>query len=489
MLKRFLSFLFITSLIFSIVACAPQDAEQPPEETPAEDTAPQEEQAAETEEGTPKNVIVMIGDGMGMGQMEIARLFEHGKEGELFMETLPHVALSRTYSADNIVTDSAAAGTAVANGDKTNNGMLGVDPDGEELTSIIDIFQEQGKTVGIVSTNTVTDATPAAFVSKVPTRAGQDEIARQIFEGKYDIALGGGERFFLPDAQDGNDLAAAFEEEGYDIVRDRDELNEYEPEAGSKLLGLFHPSFMNYVNDREIRESNEPTLVEMSEKAIEVADQNEDGFFLMIEGARIDHASHAADFAGIWKETIEFDNAVEHVVNWAEEDGETLVVVLSDHETMGIAATEVMDIEALKAIEVSPEYISQQMEIDDETGNFTAESIRNALLEYANIEVTDEDIEQFQENVWDNDDPEGRLILAHEIGWEVGTIIADHHRAGLISREIREESLTGGHTGNMVPVFTFGVAAEKFDGVLDNTEIPRMIAEISGFEYELQGTE
>ncbi|MCL7746863.1 alkaline phosphatase [Halalkalibacter alkaliphilus] len=488
MLKKSVSFILLTCLILAIVACAPQNAESPPEETPADDPA-QEEQATEADESSPKNVIVMIGDGMGFGQMEIARLFEHGKEGELFMETLPNVALSRTYSANNNVTDSAAAGTALANGEKTNNGMLGVSPDGEELTSLIDIFKEQGKTVGIVSTNTVTDATPAGFVAKVPDRAGQDEIARQIFEGRYDIALGGGERFFQPDAQDGTDLIASFEEEGYDIVRNKDELNNYEPTADSKLLGLFHPSFMNYVSDREVKDSEEPTLVEMSQKAIEAASQNDDGFFLMLEGARIDHASHAADFVGIWRETIEFDNAVEYAVNWSKEDGETLVVVLADHETMGIAATEVMDMEALKEVGVSPEYISQQLELDEDTGNFTADSIRDVFAEYANIDLTDDEISQFQENVWDNDDPEGRLILEHEIGWEVGSIIAHHYRGGVIDRQVREESATGGHTGEMVPVFTVGVGAEKFNGVLDNTEIPRMIAEISGFEFELQGNE
>ncbi|WP_237563731.1 alkaline phosphatase [Halalkalibacter okhensis] len=488
MVKKSVSFILITYLILVFAGCAPQNGEPSPEETPADDSE-QGEQATEAEEDSPKNVIVMIGDGMGLGQMEIARLFEHGKEGELFMETLPNVALSRTYSANNMVTDSAAAGTALANGDKTNNGMLGVNPDGEELTSLIDIFKEQGKTVGIVSTNTVTDATPAGFVAKVPDRAGQDEIARHIFEGRYDIALGGGESFFQPEAQDGTDLVASFEEEGYDIVRNKDELNTYEPSPDSKLLGLFHPSFMNYVSDREVKGSEEPTLVEMSQKAIETASQNEDGFFLMLEGARIDHASHAADFVGIWKETVEFDKAVEYAVNWANEDGETLVVVLADHETMGIAATEVMDMEALKEVGVSPEYISQQLELDEDTGNFTAESIREVFAEYADIDLTDKEISDFQENVWDNNDPEGRLILEHEIGWEVGSIIAHHYRAGVIDRQVREESATGGHTGELVPVFAVGVGAEEFNGVLNNIDIPRMIADISEVEFEVQGNE
>ncbi|MBU9721476.1 alkaline phosphatase [Bacillus alkalicola] len=472
-----------------MIACA-EDTEEPPQDEnqsdpQQEEEAPAGEEQADTNSTTPKNVIVMIGDGMGVGQMEVARLFEHGKNGELFMETLPNVALSRTYSADNMVTDSAAAGTALANGEKTNNGMLGVSPDGEELTSVLDIFQEQGKTVGIVSTNTVTDATPAGFVAKVESRAGQDEIARQIFEGQYDIALGGGRRNFEPDRQDGNDLIEDFLEAGYELVETRDELIAYEANEDTKLLGLFHPSFMNYVGDREVNNSEEPTLVEMTEKAIERASLDEDGFFLMIEGARIDHISHAADFGGIWRETVEFDHAVEYAVNWAEDDGETLVLVLADHETMGVAATEEMNIDALKAVGVSPEYMAQQLEIDEGTGNYTEESIKEVFAEYANIDISDEEVREFQENVWDADDPEGRLILEHEVGWEIGSIIAYHYRAGVIDRQIREESDTGGHTGNMVPVFSIGVGAERFEGVLDNIEIPRMIAEISGYEFTL----
>ncbi|WP_408956146.1 alkaline phosphatase [Natroniella sp. ANB-PHB2] len=469
-MKRNFKILFVLLFIFLLTACAPQE------------TPPQEQ-----EEARPNNVIVMIADGMGTGQMEVARLFEHGREGELFMETLPHVALARTYSADYDVTDSAAAGTALANAAKTNNGMVGVGPDGEELVSVLDIFKEQGKTVGVVSTNTVTDATPAAYVAKTEARGNQAEIARQIYENEYHIALGGGERFFQPEAQDGEDLIAAFEEEGYEIPRDRQELASIEPTAETRILGLFHPSFMNYVGDREILESEEPSLVEMSKKAIETASQNEDGFFLMLEGARVDHASHAADFGGIWREMIDFDEAVEYAVNWAEENGDTLVIVKSDHETMGIAASEVMDVESFKEIVVSPEYMAQQLEIDEETNNYTEESIREVLSEYANIELSDEEVEEFQDNVWDGNDPEGRLVAEHIVGWEIGSIIAYYYDGGVMHRKTRARSdSTGGHTANTVPVFAYGIGADNFDGMLDNTEIPKMIADIFGFEYQVQ---
>ncbi|WP_027339849.1 alkaline phosphatase [Halonatronum saccharophilum] len=470
-MKRIFKIIFVLSLFFILTGC------------PGPEVPPQEQ-----EEAKPKNVIVLIADGMGTGHMEVARLFEYGREGKLFMETLPYVALARTYSASHNVTDSGAAGTALANAAKTNNGMIGVGPDGEELVSILDIFKEQGKTVGVVSTNTVTDATPAAYVAKTEHRGNQAEIARQIYEGEYHIALGGGERFFLPEEQDGEDLLVAFEEKGYQIPKTRDELMNIEATADTRILGLFHHSFMNYTGDREILESKEPSLLEMSEKAIEVASQNEEGFFLMLEGARVDHAAHAADFGGIWREMIEFDKAVEYAVNWAEENGDTLVIVKSDHETMGIAASEVMDVESFKEIGVSPEYMAQQLEIDEETNNYTAESIRRVFSEYANIDLDDEEIEEFQDNVWDGNDPEGRLVFEHIVGWEIGSVIAYYYDGGVMHRRTRARSdSTGGHTANTVPVLAYGVGAENFDGVLDNIEIPKMITDIFGFEYEVQG--
>ena len=147
----------------------------------------------------PKNVIVMVGDGMGIGQLEVARLMEYGKDGRLNMESLDNVALMHTYSANNTVTDSAAAGTAIATGTKTNNESIGVDENGNEVKSMLDAFQARGKKVGVISTNTVTDATPAAFTASVANRwSGQAEVARQMLENEYDVLLGGGGDYFAP---------------------------------------------------------------------------------------------------------------------------------------------------------------------------------------------------------------------------------------------------------------------------------------------------
>lgn len=424
----------------------------------------------------PKNVIFMIGDGMGIGQMEIAREFEYGKDGRLFIESLPNVALAHTYSANNLVTDSAAGGTALATGKKTNNEMIAVSPDKKAMSSILKKFKEAGNKVGIVSTHKVTDATPAAFTANVANRwADQAEIARQQFNGDLDVILGGGRSYFEPESQNGFNLIDKFKEKGYAFAGNRTDLLKAK---GDKLLGLFNAENLNFTIDRDDLNSQEPSLKEMTEKGIEILSKGDKGFFMMVEGARIDHASHAADMTSIWKETIDFDESVRYATSWAKEHGSTLVVVLADHETMGVSATESMDIKALKKIDVSHDFMANQLEKVGGAGEFSAESIRKVFKTYANIDITDEEISQFNQNLKAN---RGKVYTARQVGWEIGSIVADHYHGGMLNSPTRSLSSTGGHTGNLVPVFAFGAGSERFEGVLDNTDIPKIIAELMGY--------
>ena len=426
-------------------------------------------------QGKPKNVIMMIGDGMGIGQIEIARLMEKGKEGKLFMQSLPHVALVQTWSANHFVPDSASAGTALASGIKTDNKMVGMTPDGQPVESILDKFKQSGKRVGVISTNPVTDATPASFVASVKTRYEQPEIARQLLSNEVDVILGGGARYFGEKKQKGPDLIPQFKEKGYGYATTETEmLNLTDSE---KVLGLFHKSYMTYIQDRYEINSQEPSLLEMTEFAIDVLSKSKEGFFLMSEGARIDHAAHAADVPGVWKETIDFDNAVEYAVNWAEKDGNTLVIVVADHETLGFAATEPLNLDALRAIEVSPEYMASKLKKSDDGKNYSLVSIKAVFKEYANIDINDEDAARFNAHC---KTAKGDLAYPYRVGWEIGSIITEYYGAGAASRTIRERSKTGGHTANMIPIFTYGPGAEAFEGVLDNTQIPKIIMELAG---------
>ncbi|MEH7345483.1 alkaline phosphatase [Bacillus sp. JJ1532] len=429
-------------------------------------------------DSAPKNVIFLIGDGMGIGQIEVARQMEYGKEGRLFLESLPFVSLVHTSSYNNAVTDSAAGGTALAIGKKTNNGMIGVTANGHESDSILDVFKNHGKKTGVISTNTVTDATPAAFTASVKNRwTGQDEIAHQQLKNEVDVLLGGGADFFRADHQNGRDLIKEAIHEGYTFVSNRDELL---AAKGMRMLGLFNPSYMSFKLDRKFLTSQEPSLKEMTEKAIEFLAKEEKGFFLMSEGARIDHASHAADLTSVWKEVIEFDDAVKYAVNWARKEGNTLVLVVADHETMGISATEPLNIEGLKEVKATPEYMVSKFIRKTNSLEFEPNSVQNTVKKYANIELTANEITQLNDRVRN---VQGVVYPQHQAAWVLGSIIAKHYHAGIVDSSIRSISSTGGHTANPVPLFAFGKGAEVFNGVLDNTDIPKKIAELMGYEW------
>jgi len=258
-----------------------------------------------------KNMIVLIGDGLGQGQIDLTRYMTEGKDAELELMKLPNVGIMMTSSTQG-VPDSAAAGTAMATGHKTDNGMVSMSPTGAELDSILDYAETLNKSTGIISTNKVTDATPAAFAVSAESRDDEGAIAKAILNNDVEVVLGGGADEFTAETA-GEDVVKMAEEMGYEHVTNETELaNAKAP--NNKLLGLFNPSYMNYKLDRDNVNSNEPSLKEMTKKAVQVLSRDEDGFFLMSEGARIDHAAHAADIHGVVAETLEFDETVEYAV-------------------------------------------------------------------------------------------------------------------------------------------------------------------------------
>ncbi|CAI9388840.1 MULTISPECIES: alkaline phosphatase [Bacillaceae] len=427
---------------------------------------------------TPKNVILLIGDGMGIGQMEIARLLEHGVKGKLFMETLPYTAIVHTSSSNNRVTDSAAGGTALAIGQKTNNGMIGITPNGKNEDSILDIFKKEGKRTAIITTNSVTDATPASFTASVNNRwADQEEIAKQQLSNKVDIIMGGGKKYFTRKDKRGIDLIDAYKNSGYRYISTADQLKKTN---SNKILGLFGDAHLNFQLDRELLKTTEPTLQEMTKKTLDILSKDEKGFFAMIEGGRIDHASHASDITGIWKETIAFDEVVKYCVEWANKQQDTLVVVAADHETMGVSATEAMDINALKNITASPHYMAQQLTKKKTSNHYTEKSIRKVFKDYAAMDITNEELAKFQTNKLPKKE---QVYREQQIDWQIGSIIANHYHGGILQPEVQQLSTTGGHTSNMIVVFAFGMGAEEFHGVLDNTDIPKKIASIMGYPF------
>jgi len=411
-----------------------------------------------------KNMIVLIGDGLGQGQIDLTRYMTEGKDAELELMKLPNVGIMMTSSTQG-VPDSAAAGTAMATGHKTDNGMVGMSPTGAELDSILDYAETLNKSTGIISTNKVTDATPAAFAVSAESRDDEGAIAKAILNNDVEVVLGGGADEFTAETA-GEDVVKMAKEMGYEHVTNETELANAEA-SNNKLLGLFNPSYMNYKLDRDNVNSNEPSLKEMTKKAVQVLSRDEDGFFLMSEGARIDHAAHAADIHGVVAETLEFDETVEYAVEWAKKNGNTMVVVVADHETLGFSVTEPMNKEALMNIEVSPEYMAAQMKEKKNEPGMTIESIKNVFAEYANIEMTDQEAREFNDSIINN---EGNMYYTYMIGWEIGSVIAKEYNAGVLTSDVRAKSSTGGHTLNSVPIFAYGPESGAFNDVLDNTE-------------------
>ncbi len=281
-----------------------------------------------------RNVILMIGDGMGWAQVAVARCFVHGPGGELNMDKLEHSGYVSTFSLHSLITDSAAAATAMATGHKTGNGVIGQSVSGEEYKTILEMAKDVGKSTGLVTTTEVTHATVAAFAAHDNSREHAKAIAEDYLHGSQpDVVMGGGLRVWttvpLKEARDA----------GYKVVFTKEELQAAGTLDTGKLLGLFDTGHMSYAMSRRM---DEPSLIEMSLKSLELLSRDADGFFLMIEGGRIDHAGHANDSRAVLYDTIAFDETVGAVVEWLDTNGqadETLLIVTADHETGGLAVT------------------------------------------------------------------------------------------------------------------------------------------------------
>lgn len=325
-----------------------------------------------------KNIILFLGDGMGVTTVTAARILEgqqQGKTGEenvLSFEKFPYSALIKTYNTNQQVPDSAGTMTAIVAGVKTKAGVLSVDQDvtrgdhtsmsGNEVTTILEMAEKAGLSTGVVTNMTVTHATPGACYAHTPEReweddagltkearaAGFPDIARQLIEfpigNGLEVALGGGRSYFLPSTVDdpeesskkgrrldGRDLTTEWQKKSNAAyVWNKSQFDAIDPAKVDHLLGLFDPLYLEYEIDRASDTGGEPSLSEMTRKAIDVVSKNEKGYFLMVEGGQIDRAHHSTNAYRALTETIEFANAVRVAVEKTKRE-ETLIVVTADH--------------------------------------------------------------------------------------------------------------------------------------------------------------
>ncbi len=409
----------------------------------------------------PRSVILMIADGTGPAAITMARDFARtymGKD-ELALDAIQVGAL-RTFSTSSRVTDSAAGATAFATGEKSYNGAIAVDTLRQPLTTLVQAAESRGMATGIVATSRITHATPAAFIAHVPDRAMENEIAAEMLQDGVDVVIGGGLRAFIKGEgsyrKDDLDLIAEAGAEGYTVALTR---RQFDGLSTVPAIALLTPSEMSFDIDRDDRK--EPSLAEMTSKAIDLLSSNPGGFFLMVEGSRIDHAAHANDAPAMVREVLAYDKAVAAALQFARSSKNTLVISVADHETGGMSLGRdnkyEWHAEALAGVTASrPVIVDSLLSAGDHpqaafgrmTGisDLTADEAVTLARASGDRGALDTAVEDFVD----------RRAL---VGWT-----------------------TRGHSAVDVNLYAFGPGSARFVGNHDNTFVARTIADLLGLK-------
>lgn len=450
-----------------------------------------------------KYIFYFIGDGMGVNQVLGAEMYQSELNGEIGVTPLvfsqfPYATMAHTFSATHGVTDSAAGGTALATANKTANGSLGVTKDLLEVTSVAAWAKENGYRVGVSTSVSIDHATPAAFYAHQKSRSSYYEIGLDLIEADYDFYAAAD--FLDPTnqkAKDGKTYESLYDltaKAGYTLARG---YKDYQKKArkAEKMI-LFQTESASAIDNSCIpfaidRKKGDMTLSEITRAGINFLSKNNNkGFFLMIEGGKIDWAAHSNDGATVLREVQDLNDAVKVAYEFYEQHpDETLIVITADHETGGLSlgnGSYDLNLQVLKNQKVS------------ESG-FT--SILNGLRKKYKNQVPWEAIEQalkdnfgFWTNVKLDEKQESRLKTVFEqtfgnqlVVFEKSEYIQNEPLAGEAKRILNSIAglgwTSGGHSAGFVPVFAIGANAHLFQGRLNNVEIPLKIAEAAGYKY------
>lgn len=444
----------------------------------------------------PKYVFYFIGDGLGSAQRQVAEFYLQHQTNDptatLTMNEFPVMGMNTTYSADTLITDSAAAGTALATGHKTNNGVIAQLPDGTPVKTLVELAEEKGMATGIISTTRLTHATPAAFASHNENRNNENEIAVDFLDSGVDFMAGGGYRHFIPQKndigkskrKDDTNVIEQFSNQGYQVFvseEDTDEFMNYEPKAGEKVFAAFTYSHLPYEIDR-MQDNATPSLAQITEKGIDALSTN-DSFLMVVEGGRIDHAGHANDVAGSIYDTLAFDAAIAKAYDfYMNHPNETLIMVAGDHETgglgLGFGLQYFMNLEEIDATQAS---IEDKLAYSYNAGDDRAAFLSRLVKEYGLTKMTEDEMSRINEaldmvdNGLEGSTEEYGYNTAHPYVAVVAHILSE--RAGI-------EWTTYAHSGTIIPFTAIGVGAEDFMGYLDNTDIAEIMADQINVELD-----
>lgn len=286
----------------------------------------------------PKSIILFIGDGMGVAHITSAIMHEVGSN---FMR-FTNGGLVLTSSSNSWITDSAASSTATSTGVKTYNGAIGVDDDRNDVKVLVEYASEQGLSTGLITTSSITHATPAAFATHVDSRSKEYEIALQLSESDVDVLIGGGFKYFLPESEngkrrDGRNLLNEMESRQFTVVYDMEDLMSLDKEKTDKVVALLSYEALDKEKNPSLK------LADMTTAAIQILGENKKGFFLMVEGAQIDWKAHDNDYKKMLFQLEDFNEAVGVALDYAETNNELLILVTSDHETGGLTLLQARD--------------------------------------------------------------------------------------------------------------------------------------------------
>ena len=407
-----------------------------------------EAKATESEKAPVKNVIFMIGDGMGNPYTTGYRYFKANHSDKRVPQTAFDTYLvgqQATYPEDEEenVTDSASAATAMAAGVKTYNNAIALDNDKSKTETVLERAKKVGKSTGLVATSEITHATPAAYGAHNVSRKNMAEIADDYFDDqidgqhKVDVLLGGGSELF---ARKDRDLVKEFSQAGYGHVTDKKSLNENQDD---KILGLFAPGGLPKMIDRT---EEVPSLADMTEAALQRLDKNEKG--------QIDWAGHSNDIVGAMSEMQDFEAAFEKAIDFAKKDGETLVVTTADHSTGGLSLGKGDQYnwltEPLHAAKRTPDFMAEEI---IKNGN-----VEKTVTEYIDFQLSEAELKAVKTAAESKD--------VEKIAQALRKIFDERSNTGWT---------TGGHTGEDVNVYAYGPQAEAFSGQIDNTDQAKII--------------
>ncbi|CAM3625491.1 alkaline phosphatase [Zobellia roscoffensis] len=427
-----------------------------------------------------KNIIVIISDGMSTGTLNMTDLYLSRKTGtgtnwlQLYKDNKVTRSLMDMASASSIVTDSAAASSSWGGGVRIANGSLNVSKNGEEHLPIWQKIKQAGKKAGCVTTVPITHATPAGFCINSKSRNAQEQIAEKYLEHKFDVMMGGGNNYFTPEKRkDKKDMYEAFASNGYEVVNTRNDM--FSASIDKPILGVFHDNGLPYTIDRQNSKEllqKVPTLGEMTQKAIEAMKDHPKGFVLQVEAGKVDWAAHGNDIAGLIYDQTAHDEAIQIAMDFAEQDGETLVIITTDHGNANPGV--IYGNDANDNFDTIQEYKHTNEWILNGIGKETSISQVKERVNYANnFSITNEECEQLL-SYYTNLQTEDGLYNPKHLPFKILAKIQEQHNSvGWISMQ---------HSADYVELAMYGPGNHLLKPFIKNIDLHYLMLEAAEIE-------